>query len=160
MKRVLLALIVMVVLAAPAYGAPLSSNELINRAGKYSGKPVEYRGEAIGDVMRRGTHGWVNLHDGGNAIGIWAPVALLERIRNTGDYNHKGDIVFATGTFNQACSEHGGDIDIHATGLTVVDSGGDVVHPIDKTKGVGAAALALVAAFLFVVNRKRAVKLP
>lgn len=151
--KILLILALFFSLSAPAYGS-VSSTELIGGdAKKHSGKSIEYQGEAIGDVMERGEYGWVNLHDGDNAIGVWAPVEMLRKIKYAGDYNYAGDIVKVEGVFSQSCKEHGGDIDIHATSLSIVKAGGRVDHPIDGKKAVAAGVLAVLAAVLFAINR-------
>ncbi|MFA5286669.1 MAG: DNA-binding protein [Candidatus Omnitrophota bacterium] len=117
---------------ALAQGIP--SNELIKNAKLYDGKAISYKGEVIGDVMRRGDFAWVNLHDGTNAIGIWAPLTFTKDIVYTGSYKAKGDILEVTGIFNRACPEHGGDLDIHAQILRKIDSGRLVSEKLNPAK--------------------------
>lgn len=150
--KILLATILVVFIGAPAYGA-VSSTSLIENAKQHSGNRVAYKGEAIGDIMKRGSHGWVNLHDGNNAIGVWAPMEMLQKIKFTGDYNHSGDIVLVEGVFDQACDEHGGDIDIHAESLEIIQTGKRVDHTLSNKKAVTAGILSLVAIILFAVNK-------
>jgi len=58
------------------------------------------------------------------------------------------------GTFNAACAEHGGDMDIHATSLEVVTPGRVVREPVKFVKlGIALALLAL-AATLWVAYRR------
>lgn len=150
--KILLITLIFILLGSPAY-ALVSSTSLIENANKYSGKEVVYQGEAIGDVMKRGKYGWVNLHDGSNAIGVWAPVDMLNKIEFVGDYNHIGDMVLVEGIYSQACTEHGGDIDIHAKSLTIIKTGRKVSHPINKTKASIAGVLFLLAVIVFMINR-------
>jgi len=75
---------------------------------------VIYEGEVIGDIMKRGGFAWMNVNDGQNAIGIWVNASLVKDIVYTGSYKALGDRVEVTGIFNRACSEHGGDLDIHS----------------------------------------------
>ncbi|MBE0447031.1 MAG: DNA-binding protein [Actinobacteria bacterium] len=149
---VLLIVIIISFLASPAY-ALVSSTELIEDSKKYDGKRISFQGEAIGDIMERGEYGWVNVHDGGDAIGVWAPVAELRKIKFAGDYNHIGDTVLVEGIFNQACSEHAGELDIHAESITVVVAGSQVEHPIDRRKAIAAAILLSMAITLLLANR-------
>lgn len=46
-----------------ASAKPIDSSTLINNAFKYDGKVVEFQGEAIGEIMKRGDFAWVNIHD-------------------------------------------------------------------------------------------------
>ena len=154
LKHMLLTLVLFTLLAAPVYGA-VSSTALIEDAKRYTGVRVEYQGEAIGDLMERGGYGWVNLHDGNNAIGIWAPVSMLRQIKFVGDYNFTGDTVVVVGVYDQACDEHGGDIDIHAETLKVVRVGGKISHPINTNKAVAALILVSIAVALFFIERYR-----
>lgn len=153
-KAAILLLIIIAIfsLASPVYAA-IFSNELIENAKKYEGETIVFQGEAIGDTMNRGDHGWINVQDGGNAIGVWAPAEDLRRIKFAGDYSHMGDIVLIEGVFNQACEEHGGDIDIHAKSLTVIKTGREVNHPLSRMKVSIAGILFLLVVVLFIVNR-------
>jgi hypothetical protein len=111
-----------------------TSLDLINNAKQYDNKTVNYKGEAIGEVMVRGDHAWVHVNDGIIAIGIWAPKAMTDDIRHVGDYHQKGDIVDVSGTFHRACPEHGGDLDIHASEIKTITSGSLVNHPVGRKK--------------------------
>ncbi len=105
------------------YAQPISSADLINNAKQYDGKVVIYEGEVIGDIMERGDYAWINVNDGENAIGIWINTALTKEIAYTGSYKFRGDWVEVTGSFNRACPEHGGDLDIHAQTLRKIEAG-------------------------------------
>lgn len=125
-----------------------TSLDLLNNAKQYDGKTVNYKGEVIGDVMIRGDYAWVHVNDGTIAIGIWAPKSLIKGIRYAGDYHKKGDTVEVSGTFHQSCSEHGGDLDIHASEIKKVTSGIRIVQPISRKKVyIGVYSLIFVLLF-------------
>ncbi|MDP1853322.1 MAG: DNA-binding protein [Candidatus Omnitrophota bacterium] len=105
------------------FAEPISSKELIENAKQYDGKVVEYEGEAVGEVMRRGDYGWVNVNDGENAIGVWAARDFLNMINFSGSYAATGDWLKVKGGFNRACLIHGGDLDIHAEEIVKIKSG-------------------------------------
>jgi len=109
--------------AMPAFARTLSSTELIENAKELDGAIVSYKGEVVTAIMRRGTHSWISVNDGPNAIGVWAKKDLAEKIIFIGDYKYKGDIVEIEGVFKRACSEHGGELDIHAGKITVLERG-------------------------------------
>ncbi len=118
MKKVLFctvsAIFFCLIVVTPLYAETVSSQVLINNAKQYDGKIVTYQGEAVGDIMARGDHAWINLNDGYIAVGVWVKKAELKDIVYLGSYREKGDIVEVTGVFHRACPEHGGDLDIHA----------------------------------------------
>ncbi|MFA4992574.1 MAG: DNA-binding protein [Candidatus Omnitrophota bacterium] len=120
-------LILLLILAAypraHVFCQSLSSSELIGNAKEHDGKSVTFTGEAIGDIMLRGEFAWVNINDGDNALGIWMSAALAKEINFTGSYKARGDKVEVTGIFHRACSEHGGDLDIHAQSLRKLGDG-------------------------------------
>jgi len=120
---VLIALLVLGFWRQAAFAQNISSTKLINSAKEYDGKIVSYSGEVIGDIMKRGAFAWINVNDGENAIGIWAPVGLLKEINYSGSYKSRGDIIEVTGVFNRACKEHGADLDIHAEAIKKINSG-------------------------------------
>jgi hypothetical protein len=134
------------------FAQPISSTELINKAGQYDGKNVVYAGEVIGDVMERGDFAWVNVNDGENAIGIWLNKELAGEIRFTGSYHARGDRLEITGIFNRGCIQHGGDMDIHAQTVRTISPGELVREEFDTGKRnftfilLGALALVLIFA--------------
>lgn len=146
-----------------------SSTDLVEAPEKFDGTEVTFRGEAIGEAMVRGDMAWIHINDdayyvknveegaqlGGYNTGmaVWLPAELVEDVEFYGDYKHEGDIVEVKGTFNDACAEHGGDMDIHATSVRVVDVGHVVVDPVSASKVVWAAALAVVALALYLINK-------
>lgn len=157
MSRVLALLLIIFALASsatPAFAA-VSSTQLIESSQAHDGEKITYVGEAIGDVMKRGENGWVNVHDGDNAIGIWAQVDELNKIGVTGDYGHIGNTVLVKGTYNRACSEHGGEADIHAESLSIVEAGSAIEHSFNLNKAFAAAILAPLALALFFIERYR-----
>jgi len=140
--------LVLVVSSFNCYAQTPTSLELINNAKQYDGKTVDYRGEVIGEVMVRGDYAWLHVNDGIIAIGIWAPKTMIEDIRYAGDYHKKGDIVEVSGTFHRSCSEHGGDLDIHASEIKTITPGSLVIWPISRKKVyIGISSLVLVLLF-------------
>ncbi len=139
----------------------VSMADLLNDWEKLDGSEVIFRGEAIGDVMRRGDHAWVTINDdlysrearleagklrGGNSgIGVWLPIAEAEKIEVLGRFGTVGDFVEVRGVFNATCLEHGGDFDIHAFSLTVIYPGREVDASPDMGKYLGAVFAALFA---------------
>jgi hypothetical protein len=122
-----------------------SSIELVNESVFYDGRSVVYRGEVVGPVMVRGEYGWVNVYDGGYAIGVWCAKEECEKIRSHGNYNHKGDTIEVFGVFHKACPQHGGDLDIHASSLEISEEGYLIHHTVDERKKQTAVALGLLA---------------
>ena len=108
---------------AVCFGQSITSSEIISQAKALDGKDVAYNGEVIGEVMQRGSHAWINVSDGANAIGVWLPVDLAKQVSVKGDFKHTGDMVEVLGVLNRACPEHGGDLDIHAESLRIIRQG-------------------------------------
>ncbi len=148
-------LFLLLALASARASAQVGSAELIEKAKEYDGRPVELVGEAIGEPMRRGDHVWLNLLEGGGAIGIWARRADLPAIRFFGSGAARGDTLRVRGIFHRSCQEHGGDLDIHATALEVVARG--ELKPVTLQPGrmALAAGLLLSAAIAFLLWRAR-----
>jgi len=101
----------------------VSSAELIETPKDYDGKQIMYEGEVIGQIMHRRGGVWVNIKDGNHSIGVWMKPELAAIINHQGGYKTKGDILEVKGVFNQACPQHGGDLDIHATSLRKIRDG-------------------------------------
>jgi len=131
------------------YAGDASSAEFINNARQYDGKEVLYKGEVIGDIMTRKEFVWINVNDGANAIGVWSDRNLVKEILYTGSYKSRGDTVEVKGVFHRACLEHGGDLDIHAETLRIVEPGAVIKEKLDivkrKTAFILLGALCIVA---------------
>lgn len=150
-------------------GTSVESSDLVERSGEFDGKTITYSGEVVGERMKRGSYAWIHANDDpysersieagqplsgyNSGIAVWLPSDLTDGIRYYGDYTHQGDFVRVTGTFNAACPQHGGDLDIHATSLEVLRPGYLVYDRVQPEKAVVAAALAALAAVSFVAYR-------
>lgn len=146
-----------------------SSGELVEQPKSYDGRAVTFEGEAVGEVLKRGDHAWLHLNDDAymyenveegapldgynSGMPVWVPVAMAGRVGTLGDYKHEGDVVRVEGTFNAACREHGGDMDIHATQLVVVTPGHPAADPIRTWKVLLAAGLTMLAAAFWLLDR-------
>lgn len=169
------ALVLVILSVTPAFAQTTSPNsptsaELVEEPKRYDGTEVEFAGEVIGEVMVRGENAWIHINDdayylknveegaklGGlnSGMAVYLPAGLTDGITFYGDYKHEGDVVTVHGTFNAACAEHGGDMDIHADDLTVDIPGRAVVDKVMPWKIALAAGLALLAIGLFIAQRR------
>lgn len=138
--------------ASAASAVPI--NDLIEKAIEYDGRTVTVQGEALGEVLERGEYAWVNISDGGNAIGIWMTLEDAEKIKFFGDYKNIGDTLLITGVFSRNCAEHGGEVDIHCGTLEILSPGHRVAEAVGLSKILitlllaALAASAVIAAFV------------
>jgi hypothetical protein len=159
--------------AGVASGAErVSIVRLIDQMRKYDGKEITIQGEVIGERMVRGDHAWItvnddrysrqNLEEGGQFVGmsnagmgVWVETPETDPIEFYGVYKNKGDIVTVTGIFHRADPEHGGDTDIHATAVEVVQQGHQVSHPFQYWKFFTVVLLSAAIVLLWNVRRER-----
>ncbi|MCB2299820.1 hypothetical protein [Clostridium tagluense] len=128
--------------------------ELIENGKKIDNSKITLKGEAIGESMNRGKYSWVNISDGSNAMGIWIKNEQVQSIKNFGKYGYRGDLLKINGTFNRACVEHGGDMDIHASSVEIIEVGGKVIIPISDNKKIIATILTLITLTLIFLYKK------
>lgn len=133
---------------------PVSLTELIDHSKKYEDTVVCYQGEAVGDILYRGSSAWVNISDGNNsALGVFMPAQEARRISAMGHYGMKGDRLCVTGVFHRACGDHGGDMDIHASSVVILEKGAAVPqklpHWLPFLAGGSAICAVLLCAFAF-----------
>lgn len=160
MRKKISIIIAVVICFCPAMslasGVDVTSNDLINKAGDIDGEEIVYTGEVIGDILSRGAYSWINVSDGSNAIGVWVQSDETSAIDNLGGYTTHGDTVRITGVFNRACPEHGGDMDIHAASIEIIQEGYTVSHPVAVWEVIaGPILLAGAVVCLVLVMRKR-----
>lgn len=164
-----LAIFLSLVLATQAWA--VSSIELVERAKRYDGKRVEYQGEVIGDVMKRGDYAWIHVNDDfystfesedvkilkgyNSGHAVWCRADDVEFIEHLGDHKHQGDYIKIVGVFNQACTEHGGTMDIHATRIELMKQGFARDYPFNSSRVLVAVFLLVLSALLFFLNRMR-----
>lgn len=129
----------------------------VNRA--LDGATVSFSGEAIGDIINADAdHKWVNLlaSDGGS-IGVYMTTEQAAQIVHLGDYYNVGTTLQIKGVYHTSCGDHQGELDVHATEITVTDLGSDVTHTIDARdvmQGLALCGVALVLLIAFFVARR------
>jgi hypothetical protein len=177
----LVALVAVALSPAAGIGAPARAEDtvpitsLIENMQKYDDHVVTIQGEAIGDFMVRGVNAWITVNDdayskssieeGGElvgmsnaGIGVWVPEQTGRKIGIFGGWKNKGAIVRLTGVFHRACSEHGGDTDIHADSLEVVAPGRPFSKPFKWAELIAIIILCGAIAVLWNVRRGRRAK--
>ena len=164
-QKTLLLIIALLLLLAPAValaeGESVSSNDLIDRAKDYDGTTVVYEGEVLGDILYRGDFAWLAVFDGNNTIGVYVSAEQARQISVVGGYGKRGDTIRVEGVFHRACIEHGGDLDIHGSSVTILSAGESVPMPLSRLVTVLAMLLPLPAAgLLFLVWKRRALSRP
>jgi hypothetical protein len=153
-RAVLLAGIAAVWLGADAYAEALrvdSFLSLVREGKRYDGMEIEIEGEAVGDVMLRGTYAWVNIRSSEDvALGIVVTPDQARRISRTGDYFHAGDRLRVTGTFYRFAPRYGGETCVVAREMRVVREGSATPHPAARRRVRAAISLMAFAILLFI----------
>lgn len=129
---VVLVMCLSVIVLADAQVADI--NTLISDSELYDGQTITLSGETLLSGLKQGNMRWININDGSNAIGLFMDLHAYEKINWYGRYGVVGDQVLVTGTFNRACREHGGDMDIHVSTLEVTKTGYKKSVSIGTTK--------------------------
>ena len=140
-------------LTLPCYA--IGSEELINQADEFNGKTIIFEGELVGDIMHRGDHVWLSVNDGGTAIGVFCKKEALPKIKYIGDYKHMGDRIWIEGIFHKACAQHGGDLDIHAHELKIIEEGRVVERKLDMNRLYISLLLFPIALILFFLRPRK-----
>lgn len=143
MKVTAMALFLLVLFISPANAMVVSIRDLTEQPSSFDGKTVTLTAEVVGDVMLRGSYGWINVTDGSGSTGVYGPRELMDTLV-PGRYGTKGDVITITGVFNRSCPAHGGDMDIHALTLAVSAPHQKLTSQVNQVKYVVAAGLFLV----------------
>jgi hypothetical protein len=159
MKKAAVVLLVGLVCCWTAVGLEAGglSGELITHAKTYDDASVEYQGELIGSVLDRGSFAWLNIHDGANAIGVWAQKSQLPDIRFGGMYGVRGDRLRVVGVFHRSCLEHGGALDIHAVTVEMLEPGQEIreLASLDRVKALAVLSGVVTCLWILRLWRKR-----
>lgn len=140
---------------------------LFDESSLYEGRTVQVVGEAIGDLIKandaEGNY-WVTLTstdvDNPSSISVLMSEEQAQQIDHFGRYGTTGTTVQVRGEFHQACSEHDGLPDIHATNSAVIARGFDHPDEFKSENYMIGAFLALIGAgllalYYFVRERAR-----
>lgn len=164
-RRLVFAAIALLIAAVPlqASATPraLDVATMVQGDPSLDGQEVRFSGEAIGESLRadKGAR-WVNVFDGGAAIGVVVVPDMLEGIDGFGEWSRRGTRVEVTGILNIACPQHGGDLDVHASELRVLAPSEPIERPVRLEKALVAGAalgVALVLAVRVRLLRRRTI---
>ncbi|MEA4887931.1 MAG: hypothetical protein VB070_00485 [Clostridiaceae bacterium] len=154
-------LIIVILIAVISVDQPLADTmpaldgaSLIEQAKALNGQDVSCQGEVIGDIMPRQDHYWINVLNNGTAVGIWITAEQRSLIGLAGRYGIQGDEVKIIGRFNRACSEHGGDLDIHAHSIEIVSKGYYIPQKLNITRLIIAAGFFILAVYGLIMLMK------
>lgn len=114
------------------------------------GVDVLVQGEALGEALvAPGGKRWVNILGDGTAVGVVLEAVDVEAIERFGEYRQRGSTLLVEGVVNSACDEHGGDLDVHATSVRIIDEGYSSPHAVHPLKLVFATLSAGLAMLLW-----------
>ncbi len=135
----------------------------VNRA--LDGATVSFTAEAVGCALTADAgHVWVNMSgDGSTSLSVYLAEEAAAQIDSYGGWACTGTTLYVEGVYNVACSQHAGELDVHASSVSVVSEGTAVSHEVGAGEQMFAAAacgcgLLLLAVYLVlsaVVGRRR-----
>lgn len=141
-------------------------DSLFSQPSLYEGKIVQVSGEAIGDIVVEDPlhrkNCWVTLTsiDSANpaTISVFMSREQAAQIDHLGRYGVTGSILQIRGIYHQACAEHEGTPDVHATNTAVISRGSE--HPDmfeigDFVPGVVAVLIGLILMGVYYFIRER-----
>ncbi|NTW95657.1 MAG: DNA-binding protein [Erysipelotrichaceae bacterium] len=150
MVKTLLGLILSITLT----NSPVNTiNYLIEHSLTRDQQTVIIEGEILGEVLERGDNAWINVNDGTNAIGVYLRLDQTTELKVFGDYFNIGDKIRVVGVFERSCIEHGGEMDIHATSIQIIEPGRPIDHPVSSWKFVISIILMSIALFALYLKR-------
>ena len=138
---------------------------LFEQASLYDDRTVQIIGEVVGDRIEAndGTHNcWIMLtsmdEDNASSISVLLSAEQASQIDHYGRYGVTGTTLQVRGTYHQACSDHEGMPDLHATNSSVLAKGAE--HPDhfsvqDFIPGLGAVLIGLGLMLAFYLARER-----
>ena len=138
---------------------------LFEQASLYENRTVQVVGEVIGDRIRSSNspgYFWITLtvidSEDKSSISVLMSEEQSNQIDRYGKYGVTGTILQVRGTYHQACNEHDGLPDIHATNSSVVSRGvehSDAFNLGEFVPGIIAVFLGVVLMGIFYFARER-----
>lgn len=152
--------------------AAVTSADLVECPDTFDGQRVSFEGEAVGAVMQRGDHAWIQLNDdpyglalgplpahrltvGGNAgMAVVIPRSAAPGI-TAGSFNRHGTGVAVTGTYYKSHALDAGAPAIDADSLEIIRPPRAIQHPVSLPRLIVAAVLGVAAIGLSVAWRRQ-----
>ncbi|MCM8762085.1 MAG: hypothetical protein NC905_03200 [Candidatus Omnitrophica bacterium] len=138
-------------------GSTIPLRVLFETPSLYDGKEVIVKGEVVGDIMRDGKSFWINIEDEGFFIGIVINAFQKEKIKYTGRYKIKGDVVKISGVYHLHCPLHSGERDIHAEQFEIIESGYKIPEVIESKRVIGSILLVIITIFLLIYSNRKSI---
>ena len=133
----------------------VSVTSLVSATTRLDGEYVKVTGEVMGQITDPGdgSHVWINIKDKqGAMIGVFVPRSQVADLQYFGGYEQTGDTVEINGVFNISCSEHSGELDVHASSLNITAQGAISSTPASNGRLVF-ALIFIALAFIIILLR-------
>lgn len=136
---------------------------LYSQASLYNNRTVQVTGEVIGDrIVAHDNLCWVMLTEtvatDKSSISVLMSNELADQIDHYGRYGVQGSTMQVRGIYHQACDEHDGLPDIHATTSSILTRGHDIPDEPDFGKIIVGVVLVVIGfglMGLFYIARER-----
>lgn len=136
---------------------------LYSQASLYNDRTVQVIGEVIGDRINASDNlCWVTLTEtvatDKSTISVLMSYEQSDQIDHYGRYGVQGSTMQVRGTYHQACDEHDGLPDIHATNSSVIGRGEDTPDSMNFSElflGLGLIVLGVALMSAFYIARER-----
>lgn len=151
----------------------INSTEVIECPDAFDGHVVVYRGEVVGDVLRRDGGAWLLVNDDDYALevgplrghdefagtnsglSVWLPTPLPEL--DPGGADRRGTIIQVRGVVRRADPADGGGLTLRALGpesTTIVAESQPLDQPVNRSQVIVAGVFAVAAAIMYVLERR------
>ena len=129
--------------------------ELLSASSRMDGDKVRITGEVVGYAAKAdATHRWITIQDQeGRTVSAYVRNSLAAGVDVFGKYGLHGDKVAIEGVYHQACPKHSGELELHASTLSVLVKGYPVVHEPSTGLGVVGVIMLVLAVAVLVLER-------
>ena len=129
--------------------------ELLSASSRMDGDKVRITGEVVGYAAKAdATHRWITIQDQeGRTVSAYVRNSLAAEVDVFGKYGLHGDKVAIEGVYHQACPKHSGELELHASTLSVLVKGYPVVHEPSTGLGVAGVIMLILAVAVLVLER-------
>lgn len=152
----------------------VTSGEIVECPDLFDGRPVEYVGEIVGDVLHRDGGAWVLMNDDAYALetgplpahrdrrgynsglSVWLAGDVAALADEPGRADRRGDVLRVEGVVHRVDPADGGGLTIRAFSGEVLAEAVAVDRPVNTGQVVVAVVLAALAAGLWLAQRRAA----
>lgn len=130
--------------------ASVDIHALLSAGERQNNREVMFTGEAVGEpIYADDQNVWINTKSDNAMIGVFMTSDQAAQIASFARYEQTGDMLQVCGTYHLACAQHNGELDVHASIVSIDAPGEEVKDPVASWTYAYGVIMIVIGCILF-----------